>query len=68
MKKHTFKVGDSVEVFEDVMDQHIHEGVGKITKIHKQDKETVDCDVRFYVDVWASKKMEDDVVRRQIKR
>ena len=62
-----FKVGDTVEVFEDVLTQHKHEGVGKIVKIHKQDKEVADVDVRFYVDVFSGKKMEDDIVRRQIK-
>jgi len=62
-----FKVGDNVEVFEDVLTQKIQEGVAKIVKIHKQNKKVVDCDVKFYMDVWVSKKLEDDAVRRQIK-
>lgn len=66
--KHKFKVGTVVEVFEDPMTQHIHEGVAKIVKIHEITDEIVDCDVRFYCDIHTSRKMEDDAVRRLIKR
>lgn len=62
-----FEVGDNVEVFEDVLTQKIHEGVAKIVRIHKQNKKVVDCDVKFYIDVFKNSKMEDDAVRRQIK-
>lgn len=66
--KHEFKVGALVEVFEDPMTQHIHEGVAKIVKIHKKTKQMVDCDVRFYIDIHSGSELEDDAVRRQIKR
>jgi len=62
--KFKWKVGATVEVFEDIMTQHKHEGVAKIVKIHKKGAEIIDCDVRFYKDI----KLEDEVVRRQIKR
>lgn len=69
MKKITFKVNDAVQIYEDVLTQHKFEGVGRIVKIHKHDKKTVDCDVRFYVNPWGNTAdLEKEVVRRQIKR
>ena len=67
MRKFAWKVGAVVEVFEDVMTQHKHEGVAKIVKIHKKDAEVVDCDVRFYKEYCFIKELEDEVFRRQIK-
>ena len=52
-------IGASVEVFEDVMTQHKHEGVAKVVKIHNKKNGILDCDVKF--------KGESDIVRRQIK-
>ena len=52
-------VGACVEVFEDVMTQHKHEGVAKIVKIYSKKNGILDCDVRF--------KGESNIVRRQIK-
>lgn len=52
-------VGACVEVFEDPLTQHVHEGVAKIVKIHSKKSGILDCDVRFTG--------ENQVVRRQIK-
>lgn len=60
-------VGANVEVFEDVMTQHIHEGVAKIVKINKFKGKVIDCNVRFFKNIWESSELEDEVVRRQIK-
>lgn len=59
-------VGAIVEVFEDVMTQHKHEGCAKIVKIHSKKNGILDCDVRFYKNIFSSTELED-VVRRQIK-
>ena len=64
--RHEFKVGAIVEVFEDVMTQHKHEGVAKIEKIYKVTDDVVDCGVRFYIK--DSNKLEEEVVRRQVRR
>jgi len=52
-------VGACVEVFEDVLTQHKHEGIAKVIKIHSKRDGILDCDVQF--------KGEKDIVRRQIK-
>jgi hypothetical protein len=64
-----FKIGDIVEVFEDVKTEKIIEGCAKIVKIHKQDigDGIIDCDVKFFVENKVNV-LEDDAVRRQIKR
>ena len=67
MSKWKPKVGASCEVFEDPMTEHIHEGCAKIVKIHSEKDGMLDCDFRFYKDVHTSSKLEDDVVRRQVK-
>jgi hypothetical protein len=69
MKKYEFKVGGAVSVYEDVMTQHVFEGVAKIVKIHKLSKNVVDCDVRFYRDMLGStSEMKKEICRRKIKR
>ena len=44
-------VGAMVEVFEDPITQHKHEGVAKIVKIHSKTSDGIlDCDVRFIME------------------
>ena len=52
-------VGAMVEVFEDPMTEHKHEGVAKVVNIHSKDNGVLDCDVQF--------KGEMDIVRRKVK-
>jgi len=72
MKKWKPEVGMPVEIYEDPMTEHVHEGVGQIVKIHNKtsiDKKynMMDCDVRFYNDFGVDNKLGTEVYRRQIK-
>lgn len=51
--------GACVEVFEDPLTEHRHEGIAKIVKIHSYKNGILDCDVRF--------NGKSEVVRRTVK-
>jgi hypothetical protein len=67
--KLTFEIGDTVEIYSDVMSQQKSEGMAKIVGIHSQEDEIADCNIRFYRDPFDSRsKLEKEIHRRQIKR